>query len=432
MMAAQYTERIPADEEEPELISTSDEESPKKWSSFKLGALGLGVAVLVVASAALVVNAMQGGSMSERAPANSARALLESPEMTKAFRDNYMKWNARKLLDEEKKGNTVEHGTKAILKVLQATSPKAYEQLNQLTLTAEQKDGVLKGVRNLGDDRLQTIGKEIAKIAKSSQLPGKRKFSANNVKRQLTASFKQNKSKLADLRNELVPLRALVDKNIELVLDADKMRLFRYSGDAWDAEQDMEQHSQRRLIDHSFSASDVADASTAASDGAELSDDDVADLTEKFGQGLGVFAGLLEQARVALDQIDFVGESFDVDMKIPYWAKSFVGGLDFVAEMSDCFLRDGLDGQGETDTNDVKLVMCPMKYASAAADFLECVDNVMGIDNTNLAGGSTIFGSDNAKPQPGAAQPASFQQQPGYVAGTHPGYVPAGAGTTFR
>merc|ERR1712151_744976 len=143
-----------------------------------------------------------------------------------------------------------------------------------------------------------------------------------------------------------------------------------------------------------------------------------------MGEALGVFAGLLEQCRVALDQIDFVGESFDIDMKIPYWAKSMIGGLDFVTEMADCVSR----GQN----NQVKLMMCPMKYASAATDFLESVDNVMGLSNGHFwNGGSTT-------PMPYMPnmryQQNPYHQNPYQQNGYYPqnGYVPNNAQQTFR
>merc|ERR1712083_632231 len=136
----------------------------------------------------------------------------------------------------------------------------------------------------------------------------------------------------------------------------------------------------------------------------------------KFEEGLGVLCGMLEQTRVALDQIDFVGESFDVDMKIPYWAKSLVGGLDFVSELADCVMRG--------ESNEVKLMMCPMKYASAATDFLESIDNVMGLSNGHF------FGSETT-PVPRTAY-TQYQQVPvtGVApAATQPQYAPQGSST---
>ena len=126
------------------------------------------------------------------------------------------------------------------------TAPKTYEQLNQLTLTDAQKDSVLKVVRNLADDKVQALGKEVAKLAKSSQKPGMKKFSEEALKRKLAESLKQNTTKLVQLRNDFIPapLRQMVDKNTEVTFDADKMRLVRLSRDSWDLEVDVDKVGQ--------------------------------------------------------------------------------------------------------------------------------------------------------------------------------------------
>merc|ERR1712226_1758840 len=121
----------------------------------------------------------------------------------------------------------------------------------------------------------------------------------------------------------------------------------------------MDKPTVRKLLDNSDEWGSSSGSSSGAdisqtSPGSALTEDSFDGMGTKFEEGLGVLSGLLEQCRVALDQIDFVGESFDIDMKIPYWAKSLVGGLDFVAELADCVMR----GQ----SNQVKLMMCPMKY----------------------------------------------------------------------
>merc|ERR1712125_83026 len=85
-----------------------------------------------------------------------------------------------------------------------------------------------------------------------------------------------------------------------------------------------------------------------------------------------VFAALLEECRVVLDQTDFVANSFGKDVHIPPLAKSLVGAADFVVETLDCTAR--------ACRNKVKMEMCPMKYASAAADALECLDDLAGLN----------------------------------------------------
>jgi hypothetical protein len=111
---------------------------------------------------------------------------------------------------------------------------------------------------------------------------------------------------------------------------------------------------------------------------------------DKWTQGLGVASTLLEECRVILDQVDFVGEAFGKDVGVPYWAKSAVGGLDFMTELTDCALRD--------HGNEVKLMMCPMKYASAFTDLISGIDNIFGVDNGE--GGEAFWGRPTTTPPP--------------------------------
>jgi hypothetical protein len=304
-------------------------------------------------------------------------------------------------------------------------SPKAHRQLDQLALSDQQKKGILQVVGSLSDGRLQAVGKDIAKMGKDSKISGKSTYSQQAMVRKLAERFEQNKTKLVQLRNELVPaaLRQMLDKDLEVAFDAEKTRLVRISHDSWDVEVPMDKPTKRRLIDQSDewgSSSSGGEISNTAP-GSELTSDSFDGMGTKFEEGLGVFTGLLEQARVALDQIDFVGESFDVDMKIPYWAKSLVGGLDFVGELSDCVMRG--------ESNQVKLMMCPMKYASAATDFLESIDNVMGVNN-----GHFFSGASTTQPY------MQYQQQPQQYASQQPdpqqqlpqGYVPQNSQATWR
>jgi len=433
MVATEYTaKRVATDEEDPELLTASDGiESPKKWTPLKKigGVVLIGVACLTVA--AYVVTGQQNGSGTDVAPPNTARALLESAELAETMKANYIKFVPSLKKEDRRLRDKIQSGMHKFTAHLKNTEPKVFEQLNQLELTNEQKNNVLKVVGNMGDDRLQGVGKEVARMAKGSK-------SEDELKRKLSQSFDQNKSKLVQLRNEvLAPLRKMVDKDFDITFDMDRMHLIRNSKDSWNVEVSMDKPTSRRLTDTSDnwgtnSGSSSSDISST-NPGAELTSDSFEGMGSKFEEGLGVFSGLLEQARVALDQIDFVGESFDVDMKIPYWAKSLVGGLDFVGEMSDCVMRG--------KSNEVKLMMCPMKYASAATDFLESVDNVMGMNNGHF------FGGDDTTVAPYGQQPMQYQQQQPYYPQRQQqpyyppqqqqqppqqGYVPAGSSQTWR
>jgi len=414
MLAAKYTQRVPA-EEDPELLSASDDgDSASKSISTKLRVGMIGAVCLAVAAATYVVAVVNGaGSASEpeSAPVGSARALLESPRMAETMKGNYEKFAPELKGTDDQLLGKLQLGMKKLTNHIKGTDPKVFDQLNLLQLSEAQQQGVLKVVANMADDRVQKVGRELGKLAKDSKVAGKSTFSQETLKRKLEESFTQNKTALADLRNELLPapLRKMVDKNWDITFDAEKMRLMRDNRDSWDVEVAMDKPSSRRLLDQWGTSNTGSTDISSSSPGTMLTSSSFDGMGTKFEEGLGVFCGLLEQARVALDQIDFVGESFDVDMKIPYWAKSLIGGLDFVTELSDCVMRG--------ESNEVKLMMCPMKYASAATDFLESVDNVMGINNGHFFGGATT-----------AAPAYNLQQQP-YAPSQ--GYVPAGSQQTF-
>jgi len=296
----------------------------------------------------------ENASELESAPAHSARALLESLEMAATMKGNYIKLQPELTAKYEYLVKKVQQSMHKITKHIKKTEPKVFEQLNQLELTDEQRTNILKVVGNMADDRVQKVGKELAIMAKDCKV-GKSTFSHEILKRKLAHSFEQNKTKLAQLRNELLPapLRVMVDNGWEATFDAERMRLVRNSKDSWDVEAVIERPTSRRLSDTSHAGSEPAGESAEES---------------KFGsasiKSLGILTGVLEQARVALDQVDSVGESLDVDVKVPYWAKSLVGALYFVSELSDCALRE---------EDPAKLMMCPLKYASAAQDFLSSI-----------------------------------------------------------
>lgn len=182
------------------------------------------------------------------------------------------------------------------------------------------------------------------------------------VKKQLMQKFQPRMAQIRSLKSEIYQT---VGQRGDVPFNPDHMKLVNAIPDTWTAA-----HADitRRL--------DGTAAGAATSYGSELTYQDMVGMLPKFEEGLGIFAGLIDQTRVCLDQIDFVGESFGKDMKIPYWAKSMVGGLDFVSELSDCMMRAGV--------NDVKKMMCPMKYASAFSDFMSGLDNMMGMSNSNM------------------------------------------------
>jgi hypothetical protein len=417
MLVSDTFHRVACDEEAPHAFAASTSEaegSPKRrLSRAKIAAVVVGVTCL--ASVAACLASVAGGKGPSEAPPHSARALLESPDMADVVTRNYitlwpdLKQSERRLHDK------VITGMKKITTTIKYTEPKVFQQLNELSLSEPQKNSILKVLGSMSDKRVQAVGEEVAKITHRNKMLGKQ-----TLMRQLEEAFQQNKTKLSLLRNEIVPapLRSMVDTNWQVSFDPARMHLVRDSKDSWDFEVSVDKPSSRRLADIS-----------ETNPGSEFkpSQEDLSQYSDKFEEGLGVLTGLLEQARVALDQIDFVGESFDVDMKIPYWAKSLVGGLDFIGELSDCVMRG--------ESNEVKLMMCPMKYASAATDFLESFDNVMGMNNGHFFGGrstSIAPGGYNYAQQIAPAAATAANAPAPALAQQQQQYAPQGATGLYR
>mmetsp|Transcript_86517 Transcript_86517/g.242267 ORF Transcript_86517/g.242267 Transcript_86517/m.242267 type:complete len:465 (-) Transcript_86517:148-1542(-) len=376
------------------------------WRPRNLVGVAVGLACVV---ACVVVAATSGSGTTPDVESGSARALLESQGMIDVATSNIMKTSGKLISPrhEEQVRGMVAGGLKNITNRIRIGNPEAYEQLNSLFLTTEQRHGVLHVVGHMSDPRVQQIGFEVAKTVKEGMHEG-----PEGVKRRLVQRFKDRAPQLKQLRDEIFPaaLRRLEGTDRHPGFDPDSMRIIKDFPQSWKLEQGANRPAPRLLVDdwdswgedsmsssrnsgsssrssmHTQSnPSSSGDISQSGKRGSMLSDDDMQGMSTKLTEGLGVVAGLVEQCRVFLDQIDFCGESFGVNLKIPYWAKSLVGGLSFVTELSDCVSR--------ADDNQVKMMMCPMKYASAFTDFMSMVDNLMGVNNghfwESLKGGGT-------------------------------------------
>jgi len=134
---------------------------------------------------------------------------------------------------------------------------------------------------------------------------------------------------------------------------------------------------------------------------------DILASSDTLEEATNFFGGFLEQTRSLLDEIDFVGNSFGWDSKIPSEAKSGVAAGSFFTNVADCVTR--------AEGNDVKEGMCPFKYGSAAFDAVSLIDNAMGVSNARMgvAGNGnniwdTIFGTGaTATAAPGMAPVAA-------------------------
>eukprot|EP00928_Gymnodinium_smaydae_P054222 TRINITY_DN38035_c0_g1_i2.p1 TRINITY_DN38035_c0_g1~~TRINITY_DN38035_c0_g1_i2.p1 ORF type:complete len:412 (+),score=64.27 TRINITY_DN38035_c0_g1_i2:47-1282(+) len=367
--------------------SGEDTRTNSAWASpgwARAALLGLaGFGVVCIASAAVVATVARTQNRLPMQSVSSARSLLESPEMIDETTKNFVAWNGVQEKDEPALRHAVSRNLAKVTAKIRSESPEAFRRLEARQLSAGEKADTLKVVAGLRHPGLQSLGRELAEAVHASRYSGR-----DSLKQSIQAKFASNVPMWRQLHDEFFPasLRRVASDadNSQLNLNVDKLRIVKEFPDSWNV---VASREKRRLSTSSSSTSATSSANKDISEdpkgkGSILQGADIDKLSYQFEEALGILAGLLEQTRVALDQVDSVGESFGHDMKIPYWAKSAVGGLDFVAELSDCVMR--------ADSNQVKLVMCPMKYASAAADFLESIDNILGVDNGKFFHGSSL------------------------------------------
>mmetsp|Transcript_45106 Transcript_45106/g.98006 ORF Transcript_45106/g.98006 Transcript_45106/m.98006 type:complete len:419 (+) Transcript_45106:84-1340(+) len=258
-------------------------------------------------------------------------------------------------------------------------TPKLLRRLEQMEVRPELVEAMALAMRNMADPRVQAIGREVAEATLEGSQDGA--GGAEGVKRHLLARFQSRVPELEKLRDELIPEVLRTKSTGPMTLDPEKMRVITTYSDTEDNW--LPKTGGRRLAEGEVASpdydiqqmedelrpipEDMEDPCKNGRDdnsvrGGEMSADDVKCLRQRFEQGLGVLAALCEQARVALNAIDFSSESFGKDLHIPFWSKSLVGGLAFASELGDCVMRAG--------KNEVKMMMCPAKYASAFTDLL--------------------------------------------------------------
>eukprot|EP00928_Gymnodinium_smaydae_P071085 TRINITY_DN54763_c0_g1_i1.p1 TRINITY_DN54763_c0_g1~~TRINITY_DN54763_c0_g1_i1.p1 ORF type:complete len:407 (+),score=87.28 TRINITY_DN54763_c0_g1_i1:65-1285(+) len=373
-------QRVAMEVEDVELLTASGEEpsvprtlpSPRKLAVIVAGLFGF------VAVAGLV--AATYGSNTLHTP----RQLLESSQMIDEATANVMAFHPH-AKDQVRVRALVTKGLAKISKRL-AENPEMAARLDSIKLTTAQKRDVLRSVANMRNPAVQKLGQRVANALSQGYSEGQ-----EGVGRRFMDMLKTDKEVLRSLHDNAFPASAHKLTSEDIYLDTERMRIMKELPRALEMHSDPKADSSRRLAD----ATDIASLSKGM-----LTGEHADSMAIKFEEALGIFAGLVEQARVALDQIDQVGEDYGWNSKIPYQAKSLVGGLAFVTECLDCVQR--------ADSNEVKLVMCPMKYASAATDFLEALDNVMGLQNGHFWGDSK---ASTSLPTNGQASGWSAPQQ---------------------
>merc|ERR1712039_914853 len=97
----------------------------------------------------------------------------------------------------------------------------------------------------------------------------------------------------------------------------------------------------------------------------------------------GVAGGVVEQARVVLDQLQVVLANFGIDVEVPQWITSLDGApKSFSNELLNCIL----DSIGDA----TKAIMCPMKFASAGIDVISGITGPSDAEPASATSSSRI------------------------------------------
>lgn len=345
------------------------------WTAKRKFAVGAGLLGLAgCAVGALHLSApSQPAVQPELVGAVSARGLLEHPDFIDVAAQNVWTLAGDHLQGKEHQLKPAMHRMmRKLTDILSEHDPEGREQLENIKLSPDQKADVLTMVKKMGDKRVQGLGREVLEIGLKHKDDDEEGI--KSIQKDISSKFQPRVEELKTLRSSIVPasIRDLEDKfNVDVSVQS------------------------RRLTDTSTS-----------NPGGMLTAKDAKAADMKMEDALGIVGGLLEQARLALDESAVIGGSFGSDKHVPAFWRSLIGLAAFGTETADCFMRQndahapsGKIVSGEARTNTVKAAMCPMKYAGAGMDFLSGINNVMNIQNTKLPQDFGLVFGGHAQPQ---------------------------------
>jgi hypothetical protein len=405
-------------QEDPEDFSTGTDDdsvvrrlSPKRF--FTAAALLLGLAA--TASAVKVLSASPSATdphAVDTQPTMTARSLLESKDFAEIAASNIRKITGGEI---DVSAKDAAEKVRDMIAKTQTDDPETYGALNDRRLKLSQKDAVTNMMKQITDPRVLKIGEEVIRAIHEGHQVGGRE----GAKRRLLETFQSRLGEMQALKNKLIPaeLRNIAAEGGKVTLNPDKLHLVQELEDSTHIEFNVE----RKLSDNNNGGSDVSNSGTT---GSMLTGKLGKDVSNKFEIGLSLVGGLMDQSRIALNMVDQLGENFGKELGIPWFSKSLMGGGAFLVQSGGCAMRTN-DGGGHKGYNNIKLLMCPLKYASGFFDLLGGIDNLVGLDNNHFykgtsgqpqtqpqQGGLPFFGNPAPAPPPffgGAPQPAQQQ-----------------------
>lgn len=294
----------------------------------------------------------------------SARMLFESPELAATGAEQLMTAGQSHggLTDQDRAlvHAVTKHGFGNISLKLQHDNPELAQKLDSVRLSPQQRDAVLGVVRHMSDNRVQSIGVELATILREFM---NTTSDRDGVKVRILESLRPKLTELRRLRDEVVP-EALRGQNtnsngLRLSLNPDRMRVVKTFTGGWKFEYSM---STPARLGSEGVASVVERRRRLRGAGArELQEQE--DERKRFA----IAGGVVEQARVVLDLFkEILGKGGD-QVEVPSWVTSLDGHkAPFFSDLVGCVMS----GFGDLP----HMISCPMKFASAGIDVFASID----------------------------------------------------------
>jgi len=307
----------------------------------------------------------------------TARNLLESAELADVATEQLMAAGHETLSPEDRRmvHAVARAGFGNISLMLQSREPATARRLSSFQLTEEQKLSVLGVVRHMGDPRVQQVGRELTKALRDFLGTSSTDHRAD-MELHIRRALQPRLAELRRLRDEVMasPLPRSAGQlggRWGVAINPDRMRVVKTFDNKWKFEFDMSRPQRTmKVLPRRRLAEGKEDA-----------------------KPYGVAGGVVEQARVLLDQLQAVLSRFDIETEVPGWVTSLDGtSRPFLSDLLRC-VRDSM---GDT----ALMIMCPMKFASAGIDvFSSLSEEAPAPSPSGTAGtGPAIRSSETASP----------------------------------
>jgi len=290
--------------------------------------------------------------------------LLESEELAELAAEQLMKSGALHPADRPMVHSVASLGFGNISAMLGKGAPAAARRLDTYYLTEEQKAAVFGVVRGMGDRRVQSVGEEMTASLKN--FLSTNAADRGSMKNFIVGSLQPRMGEIRQLRDQVIgaPLRNLEDKDdparhFGLELNADRFRVVSTwsdddDGSKWEFDMSAPQRSETILARSRRLSRGPSDAESRR-------------LLEHESKRLGVAGGIVEQAKVVLDQLKAITGETGTDIDVPQWITTLDGHVKpFISDLFECVM----DHLGDA----TKMIACPMKFASAGIDVLAGVE----------------------------------------------------------